>query len=498
MPSAQEHVPQSHAHQPVAAMVESTDPAGTPPPAGEGHSPRRRRSWKGARALFVRLHFYAGVFVAPLLLVAAFTGLAYTFTPQLDRLVYSEQLRVEEVGTAPRPLGDQIIAAQEAHPEGTLASVITPSGPEDTTRVVLSVPELGEKQRTVFVDPYTAEVQGELTTWYGSTPLTTWLDDLHRNLHLGEAGRLYSETAASWLWVIVAGGLLLWLGRVRGRRTGSARDILLPDRGARGVRRTRSLHAATGAWLAIGLFGLSATGLTWSRYAGDRFGEFLDATDGRAPALVTTLPGDARAEEGDHAEHAGPGAPGAEVSVDPAHFDSALAAARAVGLGGKVEVTPPADDANAWTVAQDDPQWPVHYDRVAVDPVTGHVTSESRWADYPPSAKLSKLGVQAHMGRLFGVANQILLALIALGLIFVILWGYRMWWQRRPTRTTRLGRAPARGAWRRVPLPLLLTGVPTVAAVGWALPVLGVTLLGFLVVDAAVGVIRRARTGAAT
>ncbi|MEU6626080.1 PepSY domain-containing protein, partial [Streptomyces litmocidini] len=30
----------------------------------------------------------AGVFVAPFLLVAALTGLVYTFTPQLDQLVY--------------------------------------------------------------------------------------------------------------------------------------------------------------------------------------------------------------------------------------------------------------------------------------------------------------------------------------------------------------------------------------------------------------------------
>jgi plastocyanin domain-containing protein len=33
--------------------------------------------------------------------------------------------------------------------------------------------------------------------------------------------------------------------------------------------------------------------------------------------------------------------------------------------------------------------------------------------------------------------NQILLAALALGLLCVIVWGYRMWWQRRPTRADR-------------------------------------------------------------
>ncbi|MFE0186623.1 PepSY-associated TM helix domain-containing protein [Streptomyces sp. NPDC058989] len=476
----------------AVAVTVAAEPEAAPAPE-ESHS---GRSWQGVRALLVRLHFYAGVFVAPFLLVAALTGLAYTFTPQLDQLVYGDRLRVEQVGDEPRPLADQIAAARDAHPEGSLASVVTPPGPEDTTRVVLSVPELGEKQRTVFVDPYTAEVQGELTTSWGATPLTTWLDELHRDLHLGESGRLYAEVAASWLWVIVVGGLVLWLGRSRGQRAKSVRGVLLPDRSARGVRRTRSWHAVTGVWLALGLLFLSATGLTWSKYAGERFGQLLDAVRGHAPELDTALPG-AKPPVGDGGgEHAGHGAGHGAASADPAGFDAALAVARDAGLGGKVEVTPPADGAAAWTVAQKDNEWPVHYDQVAVDTEKGEVTSRSRWADYPLLAKLSKLGVQGHMGVLFGIANQIVLALVALGLAAVTIWGYRMWWQRRPTRDDRravLGKAPARGAWRGLPLPVLVLGAPAVVALGWAMPVLGVTLAGFLVLDVVAGLVRRSR-----
>ncbi|MEU3448216.1 PepSY domain-containing protein [Streptomyces thermolilacinus] len=469
-----------------------TDSAVEPTPPG--------RSWQGVRPLLVRLHFYAGVFVAPFLLVAALTGLVYAFAPQLDQLVHGEQLRVEQVGDRPRPLAEQVAAARAAHPEGSLSSVVTPAGPEDTTRVVLSVPELGERQRTVFVDPYTAKVRGELTTSWGATPLTTWLGDLHKNLHLGETGRLYSEVAASWLWVIVAGGLVLWLGRARGQRAKSTRGVLLPDRAARGVRRTRGFHATTGLSLALGLFFLSATGLTWSQHSGERFERLLDAAKGHPPKLDTLLPGaQPPAEEGsggEHAGHGGHGAAGETADPDPAAFDAALATARGAGLGGTVQVTPPADSSSAWVVAQKDDVWPVRYDQVAVDASKGEVTAHARWADYPLLAKLSKLGVQGHMGVLFGIANQIVLAVVALGLILVTLWGYRMWWQRRPTRedrSARLGRAPARGAWRRLPLPVLVAGVPAVAALAWALPVFGCTLLVFLVVDVTVGIARHGR-----
>ncbi|MEN3362484.1 MAG: hypothetical protein V7637_6466, partial [Mycobacteriales bacterium] len=126
----------------------------------------------------------------------------------------------------------------------------------------------------------------------------------------------------------------------------------------------------------------------------------------------------------------------------------------------------------------------------------GTIVHSVRWADYPVTAKLSKLGVQAHMGVLFGLVNQILLAAVAVGLLCLIVWGYRMWWQRRPTgpaRTARLAAAPAPGAWRRLPTPLLALAVVAVAALGWALPVLGGSLALFLVLDTAAALIRRTR-----
>ncbi|MFI5833415.1 PepSY domain-containing protein [Micromonospora sp. NPDC051300] len=181
----------------------------------------------------------------------------------------------------------------------------------------------------------------------------------------------------------------------------------------------------------------------------------------------------------------------------PATYDRVLGGARAAGLSGPVTITP-AEDGSAWTVAQADDRWPVRYDRVAVDPAAGTVTARSDFADWPVLAKLSKLGIQAHMGRLFGPVNQVLLAALALGLLCVVVWGYRMWWQRRPTRADRrtpLGTPPARGAARGLRWWALLVGVPVVVAFGWALPWFGGTLLGFLVVDALVGLRHRRRRG---
>ncbi|MDQ7906100.1 PepSY domain-containing protein [Phytohabitans sp. ZYX-F-186] len=463
-----------------------------PLPAAGTAAPRERRS---LGPLVLRLHFYAGVLVAPFLVVAALTGLAFVFSPQLDRLVYAHELSADPGAGPPRPLAEQVAAARTAHPGGDLASVFPPVEATDTTRVVFSLPELGEKQHTVYVDPYTNEVRGTLTTWFGETPLMTWLDDLHRNLHLGVVGRHYSEVAASWLWVVVLGGLWLWLRRQwTGRRR--LRRTVLPDLAAGvGVRRTRSWHAATGVWLAVGLLALSATGLTWSRYAGGNFDVLQEGLNAHSPALETALPGGA-AEGGGH--HADPVAGGG--GADPSHVDRVTIAARRAGLTGVVEVTFPAEPGAAWVVAQDDPSWPTGWDRAAIDPATGAVVARSDFADWPLLAQLAKLGVAFHMGFLFGLLNQLLLAALAIGLLCVIVWGYRMWWQRRPTRADRaalLGTPPARGAWRRTHPAAAVAALLVAVAVGWALPMLGVTLAAFLLVDLILGAARRRRAGRA-
>ena len=55
-----------------------------------------------------------------------------------------------------------------------------------------------------------------------------------------------------------------------------------------------------------------------------------------------------------------------------------------------------------------------------------------RFDTFPLIAKLTRWGIDAHMGILFGLPNQLLLAAFGLGLCLMIVLGYRMWWSRRP------------------------------------------------------------------
>lgn len=436
--------------------------------------------WAAVRPLMMRLHFYAGVLIGPFLLVAAATGLLYTASPQIEQIVYRHELHVPAQSPSHLvPLARQVAAGKAAVPHGTLQSVSPAAGPTDTTRVLFSAPGVPDGySRTAFVDPYTGKVRGVLTTYGQWLPVRAWLDTLHRTLHLGTFGRNYSELAASWLWVEVLGGLALWLGARR--RRDRLRQAVLPRLRGAGRRRALSWHAVAGLWVSLGLLGLSATGLTWSDHAGANISAFRAQLKGGTPSVSTTLP-------------AGHGA--SRTGGPSAGIDTVVAAAHRAGLSGVLDVTPPSAPGTAWTVQENTRHWPERQDSVAVDPRTGKVTAKLRFADYPLLAKLTRWGIDAHMGLLFGLANQIALALLAISLITMIVLGYRMWWLRRPTRSVggSFGRAPARGAWRRLPGRVLAPAALFIAVLGYYLPLLGLPLLVFLATDLAVGALLRWR-----
>jgi uncharacterized iron-regulated membrane protein len=128
---------------------------------------------------------------------------------------------------------------------------------------------------------------------------------------------------------------------------------------------------------------------------------------------------------------------------------------------------------------------------VSIDPATGEVLDVLRFADYPVLAKLTRWGIDLHSGVLFGLANQIALMLLALSLIVLILWGYRMWWQRG--RGSAFGRPVPRGAWAEVPPQILVPLLAAVAVVGYFVPLLGIPLAAFLAVDIVLGEIAHRR-----
>lgn len=450
-------------------------------------------------ALLKRIHFYIGLFVGPFIFIAALTGTLYVLTPQLENHLYANVLFTSSKGDV-QPLSRQIEAALATTDEQTKIFAIRPSpAAGETTRVMLSDPELGpSKSKAVFVDPITLDIKGEETVYgtSGILPLRTWLDELHRELLLGDIGRNYSELAASWLWVAALGGLVLWAtGRspTRGKRklTGAA---------AR-QHNSRRWHSGLGVTLIVGMFFLSVTGLTWSQWAGNNIGVLRAEMGWMTPSVSTRLNADAPAMPADeHADHHMADMPDmpemsattvpsdvipAAASVLPITFDHVVAAARKAGIdAAKIEIRPAYTVDKAWTVTEVNRGWPTQVDAVSVNPYSLSIVDHTQFAHFPLLAKLTRWGVDAHMGILFGFWNQLILVLFGLGLCLMIGWGYRLWWLRRPKMNA--GSHPVMTlvqTWRNMPASLQWPIAVITFALSISLPLMGISLLIFLLID---------------
>ncbi len=166
-----------------------------PTTPAEGNSLAAARSrWAPLRPLVLRLHFYAGVLVAPLPADRrgrhrpAVRGLF-----QAEKLLYDHELTVP--GRRPRAAGLRPGGSRPhgLHPEGTVTAVRPAPQAGATTRVPLSGVRGVDPGHTlaVFVDPRRPSRRvAPNSTARPALPLRTWIDEL-RDLHLGETGRLW-------------------------------------------------------------------------------------------------------------------------------------------------------------------------------------------------------------------------------------------------------------------------------------------------------------------
>ncbi|MFZ4831766.1 PepSY-associated TM helix domain-containing protein [Rouxiella sp. Mn2063] len=457
--------------------------------------------------LIRRLHFYIGLFIAPFIFVAALTGTLYVLTPQIEGFIYKDVLTTEPQGNA-QPLSQQIVAARHYAGEDTLIYAVRPApSATDTTRVQFVDNKLGASEsRSVFVDPYTLKIKGDLPVYgtSGILPLRTWLDGLHRELLLGDLGRNYSELAASWLWVAALGGVILWLGTRPRRKVKSQKGRFAA---------ARHWHITLGLVLFVGLVFFSATGLTWSQWAGNNIDKMRAEFNWMTPQVNTNLQSqNAPVAIDPHAEHHGaapiPAPAKQQDSMDgmdmsgmdmstastqtpakrqnraDADWNTVLQAARAAGItASKVELRQPKAADKAWTVTEVDRGWPTQVDAVSVDPNTFAIIDHVWFAKFPLLAKLTRWGIDAHMGILFGLANQLILAAFGLGLCVMIVLGYRIWWIRRPAVAAIHPAQTLLSCWQA--LSIGWRGITLLIAVvlGYCLPLMGISLLIFVAID---------------
>ena len=132
-----------------------------------------------------------------------------------------------------------------------------------------------------------------------------------------------------------------------------------------------------------------------------------------------------------------------------------------------------------------------------MDPATLAITGEiDYWRDYSAIAKLADWGIRMHMGFLFGWLNQLVLLGVAVALATVVIaldTGCGGSVVRPGDRPGRSGEYRGAAGCATCIRPRIAAIAVVAVAVGWFLPLLGISLIGFLVVDAVIGGVKARR-----
>ncbi|WPP00471.1 PepSY domain-containing protein [Pseudomonas sp. HR96] len=439
-----------------------------------------------------RWHFYAGLFVAPFMILLALTGLIYLFKPQLDPLLYRHLLVV--------PVAEQRLAAdtllrdvRAAYPHASVSQYLPPTAVDRSAQFV--VKEHG-RELNVFINPYSGELLGDQDA---KLNLQAVARALHGELMIGTLGDRLVELAAGWGIVLVVSGLYLWWPRGT-----AASGVLWPRWRSRGRALWRDIHSVVGFWGSVCLLLMLISGMTWTGFWGKQFADvwnrFPDAMWNQVPTsdlqarslnsaarqtvpwALENTPMPMSEASGAHAEHMQHGAIPAPPAAPMVSLQSVVQRASERGVGPGYSITLPTTETGVFTIAlfADDPR---HDATLHVDQYTGQVLADVRWKDYGNVARATEMGVMLHEGKLLGPINQWAIALVCVMILLSAVSGLLIWWQRRPTGS--LGVPPLRHD-----LPKWKVAMGVMAVLALAFPLVGLSLLAVWVVDRVVVMIR--------
>lgn len=430
-----------------------------------------------------RWHFYAGLFVAPFMIVLSLTGIVYLFKPQLDSLMYSDLLTVKPT--------HHILSADVqqqrvlgAYPNAPISKYLPPVNAQSSAQFVM---KQDGRDVNLFIDPYNGRILG---TQDARNNLQAMARELHGELMIGTVGDRLVELAAGWGIVLVVSGLYLWWPRGR-----SSAGVLWPRLTARGRVLWRDLHAVAGFWGSVALLFMLLSGMTWTGMWGKVYadvwntfpaamwndvpksekqaGELNTASGQTVPWAMENTP--MPVSSGDHAEHMNH----AGMSSAPASPTITLQRVVDIAKERKIEpgysITQPktADGVFTVSVFADDP----HNDATLhIDQYSGKVLADVRYTDYSAVSKATELGVMLHEGKMFGWLNQLAILFICLMVLLSSVSGIVIWWKRRPQNG--LGVPPLRHD-----LPRWKIATVMMIALGVAFPLVGISMVAVWLLD---------------
>lgn len=397
------------------------------------------------KKLWFQLHWLLGITAGVVLALVGLTGATLSFESDILRWLNPEVMTVTVPASEPLPVTERVRIAQAAMPEKNVIGVTVERRPDWAGQIGFAGGRRGE---WLYQDPYTGALLGKPARGEDFLHL---MEDLHRRLAAGDAGKQIVGASTLMLLLLAFTGLYLrWP-----KQAGNWRAWLTFSFARKGRSFLWDMHAAIGTWV-LPLYLLAAlTGLYWSYdwYRNGLF-ELTGAPRPTPPAQQMAAPA------GNKANDAASRGTATNAVVPRGTGNSAGAAASANPVQDSAPPVPGSEQiARIWLAFEQ--ALPTPYQRATLrfpvrvgqpfefryldaepahdrannllqlDAETGAVSKHERYADLPAGSKLMRSMLALHSGSFFGLTGLLLMMFASLLMPLFAITGWMLYLDRR-------------------------------------------------------------------
>ncbi|WP_353167622.1 sulfite reductase flavoprotein subunit alpha [Acinetobacter sp.] len=203
---------------------------------------------------FFQIHWFLGITAGLILSIMGVTGAIYSYEQPIQRWLNPDSYTVKVENHAKLTPAEIYQHFQVQNPEMKINSITVAKAPEEASNINI-VKEGARRGYTMMVNPYTAEILPEVR----GKDFFQFIQQLHRNLTVGEVGKQITGASTLMLIFFVLSGLYL-----RWPKKHSFKQWFALKPKLKGRNFLWDLHAVVGTWVVIFYLLLACTGLYWS------------------------------------------------------------------------------------------------------------------------------------------------------------------------------------------------------------------------------------------
>lgn len=426
-----------------------------------------------------RLHFYAALFITPLLLTLTISGIGYLFFTDVENKIYDHQFFGESEIKEKQSLNEAVKEIESTYKGYNIDKISVMEEPYNT-RVTISNDD-GE-QRYVFLD----ENHQKVSTQNAKYTYSNVMRNIHSSLFTENTFINYLvELTACWTIFMIVSGVYMILKKKLYKNKNKTFNL-------------QKWHAILGVVLAIPLIIIVLTGIPWSAFMGshiNKWGESysdLGKTELRynpPQSDINEIPWATRSKkepmsEDKDKEHTGHHSSTSSATNLPYQLtiDKISSNAQRQDIKKPFSIVYPSDKKGVFTVSNGSNTGVTGLDvspneekTIYYDQYSGKNLGEVEYKDYGLIGKWFTWGIPLHEGHLFGMPNKIINLLVCIGFLAAIVLGFSSWMRRTKNMSSYFP--------KRVNKPISTSLVALLCIMGIMMPLFGLSIICVIIFE---------------